>query len=290
MTSALGALLALATPETALQLVTRLCGLAVFLQAYELARARDLLGDDGLWPWAELRRDHASAPPPLRALLDVLLGRAFVVVIAMKAGSGFAMLAAPRAGALAVVPALASALLVSLRFRGRENGAADAMTNLVLLALGVASVAGMCFAVDVSHGALVFVAAQAQLSYFVAGATKLRSSAWRSGRALRAFVSLPRYAAPAWAKRVVDTPGLAGLFGVLVGGWQTLSPLALLSPSWCAASCFVGAGFHVVNFAVFGLQRFFWAWLCTYPALLHVAAALAEERSLSVAAALAGAH
>ena len=48
-------------------------------------------------------------------------------------------------------------------------------------------------------------------------------------------------------------------------------PLALLSPLWAMALCTVAMGFHFMVFRFFGLNRFFWAWVATFPAIIWCA-------------------
>ena len=276
---------ALTSPSTALPWVARLVAVAVLVASFELVVAWSrMVGDDGLLPWALVRRDHERLAPAVRALLDLLLGaRGFVVVVVARVFAAVALLVSPeRAGVAAVVAAvvaLFTSVVVSVRFRGRENGASDALTNLVLLALAVAAVA-RALGVDVDGGAVVFVAAQALLSYVAAGIAKLRSPSWRRGRALAAFVAAARFGAPAWAKRTLERRVIGAVVGAVVGfvvvAWELASPLALTSTTACFAFCAAGLVFHLANFAVFGLNRFVFAWLATYPALLACAASLSR--------------
>jgi len=55
--------------------------------------------------------------------------------------------------------------------------------------------------------------------------------------------------------------------------WEGCFPLALLDPRLAAAFCAVAALFHFLVFWYFGLNRFFWAWLATFPAVLYCALA-----------------
>jgi hypothetical protein len=45
-------------------------------------------------------------------------------------------------------------------------------------------------------------------------------------------------------------------------------PLTLVSQASLAAGLTVAALFHLANACLFGLNRFFWTWVATYPAIL----------------------
>ena len=60
---------------------------------------------------------------------------------------------------------------------------------------------------------------------------------------------------------------------LFVMGWavilfELVFPLALLDPVALKLALLCAAGFHFSNACFFGLNRFFWIWLCAYPALI----------------------
>jgi hypothetical protein len=255
----------------AFALVERGLGFVVFLVGLEQWASRRGLDDDGVWSWPLLREHLMSArPSTLLAVVDVVFGGGGArALIAGKLLAGVALLVLPEPGLCAVVACWLTSVLLSVRFLGRENGAADAMINLVATAaLGVEL--ARLVDVDAVRAGVIFVAAQTTLSYLSAGVAKLRSSAWRSGRAPAAFVAVGRYRAPRWAVAVVTRPGVSAFASVGVLAWQLSFPLALWSPAWCVVALVAGASFHTLNAVVFGLHRFFWAWLITYPAVWAV--------------------
>lgn len=255
--------------EVALLWTERLTALALVLQSLELLQLRRAFADDGVWRWSILRDEQAGLLLPLRWVLALLLPyRAFVgllvarIVLAALFSLGHGLLA---------LPLLLSQLLVCARFRGTFNGGSDYMTVVLLLGTSVAALPGA------ARVGLGYICVQLVMSYFIAGITKLRQPAWRSGSALATFLRSPRYAAPAWVGSAA-TPGLA-----LVASWSVMVfevgfPWALtgLTTAWCAA--LLGVGFHLANAVVFGLNRFLFAWTAAYPALLYFAAALAWHR------------
>jgi hypothetical protein len=109
---------------------------------------------------------------------------------------------------------------------------------------------------------------QVTLSYVIAGLVKLRQPDWRSGHALRHFVLASPYGTPGWLRALVQRPALAAGMAWAVIGFECLFPLAWVDPRLCLGLLACGALFHAANLWVFGLNRFFWAWLAGYPALL----------------------
>jgi hypothetical protein len=255
------------SPGDALELSARLSGLNVALQTLELLLIRDALSDRGIWRFSNLERELRGLWLPLRWLaLAALPYRAFLGLLGVQLAGALLLLGAGQSLA-SLVLALTS-LLVCVRFRGSFNGGSDAMTLLVLLALGTAALFPRSQLA--AHAALLYIALQAALSYLVAGAIKLRQSAWREGRALRELFALPQYAVPRAAQALAARPALGR-----VGTWSVLLfecsfPLALLGPQLCAPLLALALLFHCANAALLGLNRFLWAWAAAYPALYYV--------------------
>ena len=62
-------------------------------------------------------------------------------------------------------------------------------------------------------------------------------------------------------------------------GFECLFPLAWFDPRLCLLLMAAGAGFHLLNSYVFGLNRFLFAWLAAYPALWFCSQLVAALRS-----------
>ena len=99
---------------------------------------------------------------------------------------------------------------------------------------------------------------------------KLLRAEWRTGRALPFFLDTGVYG-PLPAGSVFRRPRVAQACAWSFTVWEGLFPLALLDVRLAAVFCAVAAGFHLLVFWFFGLNRFFWAWAVTYPAILYAA-------------------
>jgi hypothetical protein len=233
------------TPAFALELTSLAVAIAVVQQSVELLALRRAMADDGVWAWSVLRREFVGVPA---GLADAVFGyRGTLAVLTLRLAAAAAVPVAPALPCLLVM--LATTLLVALRWRGSFNGGSDAMTITVLLA---ASVAGAFPGSDaVQLGCLWYVALVSVHSYVIAGLVKLR--------------------APAGAA-VFARPGIARAVSWTMIALECLFPLALLDPWICAGFIALAVPFHVVNAYVFGLDRFVFAWVATYPALLYCSA------------------
>lgn len=164
---------------------------------------------------------------------------------------------------------LATSMVLVARLRGPLCGGSDAMWFQVQLGLLLASLAG--WHPVLARVGLGWIAAQSVLSYALAGVVKLRNPSWRSGEAVRQLLASDGpYVIWAPARGVVKHAAVCGALAWAVMVFEVLFPLVLVVPAevrwmWLAA----GFVFHLGNALVLGLNRFVWAWVATYPALLQ---------------------
>ncbi len=256
--------------DTAVRAFEILLGWSLLLQSLEQLRVQVL---DRVGDWAIQRTEVPAHPRWLRPLLDVALRpavyratlwlRAFLAVLLMTGQL-------PLVGAIAL---FLIALLLLFRWRGAFNGGSDFMTLVgltgLLIAHGVGAWAGMA---QGWRAGLWYVALQSVTSYFMSGWVKLLRSEWRSGQALPYFLDTGVYG-PLPADSVWRKPWAARACAWSFTVWEGCFPLALLDVRLAAVFCAVAAAFHFGVFWFFGLNRFFWAWLLTFPAVLYAASA-----------------
>ena len=255
-------------------MIAALLMLSISLQSIELLLTRRDFGAAGVFSWRVIRDDVAALPGPLRALLDGLLGdSSFVVLLLLQLG--LSLLLPWCTHMLVPLGLLLSGLLVCIRFRGTYNGGSDAMTLVVVLGLWVARLGPPSADGDSLAGSpwqragLGYIAAQLVLSYLLAGVAKLREPRWRRGQALPRLLRAHQYAVPGSLQRALATRPRALAASWLVMLFECAFPCApWLGPEGCAVVLACGAIFHLVNAVGLGLNRFLWAWLAAYPALL----------------------
>lgn len=248
------------------------CAVAVSLaiQTLEFMRMGHALGPHGLWAWSLQRGD---VPVPwVRAILDrvftpwVLYGH---WVLRLLAACALCVVG----GSLALVVFLfIGNLLILIRWRGAFNGGSDFLTLVVLT--GLLLTYAVSSAIDPVWGiqaGLWYICIQSVTSYFMSGAVKLLRAEWRSGEAMIIFLNAAIYGplpASHWLRRRAWARWASWSFI----GWECAFPLALFHPLGAGVFCGVAAVFHFLVFWFFGLNRFFWAWLASFPAILWGAA------------------
>ena len=146
------------------------------------------------------------------------------------------------------------------------------MTLLILLAVSLA----LLFPSKpvLQKACLFLIAVQVTLSYFVAGVVKAKERDWRSGRALALLLTQTPYAVPARVQKWVENPRVAFAGAWLILLFELSFPLALLDIRLCWIYLGLGLVFHLMNVWVLGLNRFFWAWLAGYPAVVYLSLSL----------------
>lgn len=166
----------------------------------------------------------------------------------------------------AVLTGLATISLVMLhRFQGPYNGGSDRMSLLILWCLLGAHLLPNPTWREAAFG---YLAMQVTLSYFLSGIVKLRNHDWRSGQALSDVFAFSAYPVSEALRQLSLWPRLMWAASWAVILFEVAFPLALFHPVLLMAALIMGAGFHLANACLFGLNRFFWIWLAAYPSLL----------------------
>ena len=247
-----------------------LLGLSLLIQTLEFLRLQAVQAPGGLWAWAIQRGDVAHASAPMRWLFDTLfrpdVHRVHLLVRLAAAASllwGSSLFSA--------LLLFASTLLILIRWRGAFNGGSDFMSIIALTGLLAAHLATPWIgAVLAWKAGLWYIAIHAITSYFISGTIKLVTREWRNGSALVYFLDGGLHGPLPAASRYRSRPvAIACSWAFIV--WECLFPLALAGPRIAAMFCAVAAFFHFLVFRYFGLNRFFWAWLAGFPAIIWCA-------------------
>jgi hypothetical protein len=245
------------------------------LQSLEWLQARAALSDSGVWQYALLAPEQRALPAPVRLLCAWLLPyRPFLGLLALRCAAAVLLLVW---GVSAVWPFMfVSQVLLCIRFRGASNGGSDSLSVVLTSALSVPALLGST--PFVVQAALLYIGVQVTLSYVIAGLVKLRQPDWRSGRALCHFLRDSPLGLPPRLGRLLSQQRVVRWLSFGIMAWECLFPLAWLSGPLCLFFLACGACFHAVNVGVFGLNRFFWAWIAGYPAVLSCCQLIAVLR------------
>jgi hypothetical protein len=240
------------------------------IQTLEYLRMGQHTADGAFWSWRLQRADIPNAP--VRALLDLLFKPRVHQCHLVLRLLGAVTLAVQGASLPLIGFLFAGNLLILVRWRGAFNGGSDFMTLVVLTGLLISQIVGAWGNPVLGWQAgFWYIAIQAITSYFMSGAVKLLRREWRNGSAMTIFLNGAIYG-PLSASHPLRNTWLAllGSWGFIV--WEILFPLSLLDPRLAAVFCAVAALFHFLVFWFFGLNRFFWAWLCAFPAIIWCSA------------------
>jgi hypothetical protein len=248
---------------------------SLFIQTLEYLRMGKTTANEGLWSWSLQRADIPNASA--RAWFDVLFKPRVHQLHLLLRLLAAVWLAAQGASLPLIGFLFVGNLLILIRWRGAFNGGSDFMTLVVLTGLLISQVVSV-FA-NPQRGwqaGFWYIAIQAITSYFMSGSVKLLRREWRNGSAMTVFLNGAIYG-PLSATHPLRNTWLAmlGSWGFIV--WEILFPLSLLDPRLAAVFCTVAALFHFLVFWFFGLNRFFWAWLCAFPAIIWCSAQFSTQ-------------
>jgi hypothetical protein len=242
----------------ALELSARLLAVLALIQSYEFHRLSYATADRGVWRWRDL---EAELGPPFGWLLSersfffLNLFRALVAIDALFTANWHS-----------VFILFLIHVLTLLRWLGTFNGGSDYMNLLLLWLVSL----GLWRQGTMAKVCVYYMGFQLCLSYFKAGWIKLRNSNWRHGRALPAFLRSNIY------ERSPRLEGLAAHRNFSVAASWTIIlfevsfPVAVLNSHLTLVYMAAGLAFHAGNAYVFGLNRFFFAWLAAYPAIYAI--------------------
>lgn len=167
--------------------------------------------------------------------------------------------------AAVLVALVVLSLFILMRFNGPYNGGSDRMGLLILCCLTATYFMPNPLWRDYVFG---YLAIQLVLSYFISGWVKIVSHQWRTGRALQDVFAFSAYPTSQDLRRFSKEPILMLLMSWCVMVFELLFPLSLLNATSLIAALVIAAIFHLANAFLFGLNRFFWTWLCAYPSII----------------------
>jgi hypothetical protein len=236
------------------------------IQTLEYLRMGQYTADEALWSWPLQRVDVPNAS--VRALLDPLFKPQMHQLHLLLRLCAAAVLAVQGSSLPLIGFLFAGNLLILIRWRGAFNGGSDFMTLVVLTGLLISQVVSALGYKELGWQAgFWYIAIQAITSYFMSGAVKMMRCEWRNGSALTIFLNGAIYG-PLSATHPLRHKWLAmvSAWGFIV--WEILFPFSLFDPRLAMMFCAMAALFHFLVFWFFGLNRFFWAWVCAFPAII----------------------
>lgn len=241
---------------------------SLVIQTLEFLRLSRFADARSVWSWQLQRGDVNHTSVWLQKLFDWLFQeRVHQAHLLLRLGAAASLFFG--VSLVCAVFLFISSLLILIRWRGAFNGGSDFMTMVVLTGLLVSQVAQPIVGPVIAWKAgLWYVTIHSISSYFISGTIKLVSSDWRSGRVLIYFLDGGLYG-PLSNDSLLRKKSIAVTASWSFIVWECLFPLALAGPQWAMLWCGIAALFHFLVFRFFGLNRFFWAWAASFPAIIY---------------------
>ncbi len=150
-------------------------------------------------------------------------------------------------------------------FNGPFNGGSDYISTLILMGLFFINIFQENSKL-VDYIAL-YISIQIIFSYFLPGVYKMFNASWLKGNALENISRSPNFKINSYLKGFLNKKPQSKIFGYLVIILEVLFPILIfIAPLWLLLPVFIF--FHLLNYFLFGLNRFIFAWIQAYPFLL----------------------
>lgn len=270
--------------EQVIRLTALFSGIYAVYSGLEYLSIRQAFDGDGIFTWKIVessfnRRSTRLLKPFLSRFSLILVMRIvagavlvlFGVLAELSLSASFAVLAPVLALLL-----LFSDVLILLRFTGGLSGASHMSTVVNGGLLFVVAFPGN---ETVRTVALLFIAIQGILSYFVAGVAKLVGSSWRNGKAIEAIFSTQAWGDDRVFGLVQSYPPMKRVGTWSVMGFELLFPVVLvLDPTFLPVMFAIAIGFHLFNAVFMGINGFIYIFPATYPAIYYVNESGAVQR------------
>lgn len=220
-----------------------------------------------IWSFANLKNELESGLPIPSSWIRMLFSdESFQIVVLVQIVSAALLLLFSHW--IFVAPLLITHLLICVRFRGTFNGGSDMMKFVILTGALLLLVSTEKF---IQLLGIYYICIHMILSYFKAGWSKLMVRDWRTGYALPAFLSRSLFLE---SKRLsgflVENQKLSQLVSWSVLLFELGIIVILFKPSLTPIYFGIAMAFHFCNYLFLGLNRFFWIWLCGWPALMYL--------------------
>jgi hypothetical protein len=226
----------------------------------------------GLYYWPVLRLRDMHVLLRFTRILDVLCGyRSFFGMLTIASACAILLVTGifPSIDRLLFIPVFISNLVIGYRIQLGWDGS-DKLANLLNVCLFFCVCAFPTPSIE--KITLVFIAAQVVLAYFTGSVSKTFSRVWRNGTAMIGIFSTTRFGNAAMLRVLMG----AGKTAQVTGSWMiimiqlALSVSILLPMNIFLILLGVGLVFHLLNNILFKLNRFVFAFLAAYPALIYI--------------------
>lgn len=256
--------------------IEKIGAMGALIGALEQLARMSVLGDDGIFSWSvNQTRFRGIERFPLKQV-SKLLDYPQVIVIPQVRLTAAARMLSGRPSSKERALLLSALIGTAAGMQVRQRYGYDGSDNISLVTFLVATVE-KAFPGDrrAREACIRFIAFQACVAYVASGAIKLMSPVWRNGSAITGISRTRIYGDKRLYRLLRLHPAVPRTvaWGVILG--ELTFPLVLVAPRPVARGILgMGVLFHLANGRFMGLNRFFWAFTATYPAVAHVSRSL----------------
>lgn len=265
-----------ADPIIALMWTTRILSIGILIDSFEQIYCWREFRDKGIFDWQWLRQSPIFTKRRFvnMDLLDLLFDLPVWFFLLLLRGIAVLVLIFFPIQTWSSIIGLTIVFIITsfINFRSAPYGT-ETSNRLTLVITGALLL--RCAAPNsliLMKASLWFIALQTCISYLTAGVGKFFNQGWRNGYGLFNVVNnqmngLP----PQLAMFFYQHQTIGKIFTWFTIGIECTFPLVLLFGQPFVFLFLVwGMLFHLANAILLGLNKFFWVWLATYPAILFV--------------------
>lgn len=256
--------------EEIVRLTRYLLSISILIQSFEMIQISNKLNDLLLLPlYQNLKIDNQNFwAQKIQHFFDLLYKKYFKFLIYTQILISLAFLC--QGNSVFVFLLLLCHLLINFRFKGSFNGGSDYMTSIVMTGLFIYYLGQSKETLLTTQFGIYYIGIQSILSYFIAGIVKLKQKEWRNGTALKYICMYSNYTVPPWFIEIIQIKTFSCFLSWIVILLECLMPIVLFligNSVYLLISLFI---FHIINYFLFGINRFVFAWLASYPALFYL--------------------
>lgn len=162
-------------------------------------------------------------------------------------------------------------LLISIKWNGSFNGGSDSMGLMVCIGLIISFSNNIFYmSVNLQFAGIIYIFITLITSYFRAGLSKVKNNGWLSGSELIAFANNTIYKNNNFIIRLINLPIISKILSWTIIIWELVFVISVFNYDLAIIFILIGVVFHIMNYYVFGLNRFVFTWLATYPSLIYI--------------------
>lgn len=273
--------------DNVINLTLKIFSIIIIIESIELIKLKKYITTNGIWndEVIELKfksfqkENYAIYNKILHFMSNLLKYKYFSILLNLKLTFGvllfLLLFLMPYSYILSIVfLIIIIKVLIAIKWNGSFNGGSDSMG--LVLAIGL--LISLIYPVFSSNqnfqiAGLIYINYNLVLSYFRAGIVKLKNKNWLKGRELQIFTQntiFKKNANEPLIIKLISNQNISKIASLIMIIWEITFVISLFNFKLTLVYICFGIIFHFLNFYIFGLNRFFFNWLATYPSFIYL--------------------